>query len=112
MSDLQIILTTFPSQEIATLVIRRMLEERLIACGTLIPSVKSLYHWKGTIEEATEVMAVLKTDQEGVTRSMARLSELHPYEVPEIVVLDPEKVSAPYLAWLKDALRIQDSAVG
>lgn len=108
MSDLRIILTTCSSEEEATSAVRQLLEERLIACGTLIPGSKSLYHWKGAVEEATEVMVFLKTDHECVARCMARLAELHPYEVPEIVVLDTEKISAPYAAWLKDALRKLD----
>ena len=112
MNELQIILTTFSSEADAEIVVRQSLEERLIACGTLITGARSLYHWKGAIEDATEVMVVFKTDQDSAARCMERLSALHPYEVPEIVALNSEAASAPYAAWIKDALRITDSTLG
>lgn len=111
MSDLRIILTTFSSEADAASGVRQLLEERLIACGTILPGARSLYHWKGVVEEATEVMVFLKTDQERSKFCMARLAELHPYETPEIVVLHPENVSNSYRFWVKESLSKTDSAL-
>jgi periplasmic divalent cation tolerance protein len=105
LADLRLILTTFSSEEAARAVIRQLLEQKLIACGTLIPGAKSFYHWKGVIEESAEVLVLLKTNETKAPRCMKRLGELHPYEVPEIILLDPEAVTAPYAAWIKESLK-------
>lgn len=109
MSELSIILTTFPSEEVAASVVRELLKDKLIACGTLLLGARSLYHWKGKVEESAEVVVLLKTNQVRVDHCMERLTELHPYEVPEIVLIDPESVSAPYIAWVNASLMSEDS---
>lgn len=104
MSGLKIILTTFSTEPEAASVVNQLLEDRLIACGTMIPGAKSLYHWKGAIEESSEVVVLLKTESGITPRCMERLAELHPYDLPEIILIDPEKVSTPYAAWVKETL--------
>ncbi|MEI6323183.1 MAG: divalent-cation tolerance protein CutA [bacterium] len=111
MSDLRIILTTFSSEADAATGVRQLLEERLIACGTILPGARSIYHWKRVVEEAAEVIVFLKTDQERSKFCMARLAELHLYDTPEIVVLHPEDVSNRYLLWVKESLSKTDSAL-
>ena len=108
MSDkpsLRLILTTFSEEDAASAVERQLLEERLIACGTILPGARSLYHWKGKLEESSEVIVLFKTEAEIARRCMERLVELHPYEVPEIIQIDPEEVSTPYADWVRDSLR-------
>jgi periplasmic divalent cation tolerance protein len=56
------------------------------------------------VEESAEIQVILKTSAGGATRCMARLAELHPYELPEIVELDPASVSAPYASWIRESL--------
>ena len=103
-SEIRLILTTFADEESASAVLRTLLEERLIACGTLVPGVRSIYRWKGVIEESSEVQVVLKTSGEEASRCMARLEQLHPYEVPEIMELEPNAVSVPYVQWIRESL--------
>ncbi len=103
--EIRLILTTFADEAAATSVVRTLLEERLIACGSLIPGVTSIYRWKETLEESGEVQVMLKTSAETASRCMARLAQLHPYEVPEIIELEPKAVPGPYAAWLRDSLR-------
>lgn len=100
----RLLLSTFADEESALSVLRQLLEERLIACGTLIPGVRSLYRWKGKIEEASEVFVLMKTDQKNASRCMSRIQELHPYEVPELILLDLEAVADPYALWIREAL--------
>lgn len=102
--EIRLILTTFAEEAVASAIVRTLLQEGLIACGSLIPGVKSIYRWKGALEESAEVQAVLKTSPETASRCMARLAELHPYEVPEIIELEPKAVSGPYAAWVRDSL--------
>lgn len=101
---IRLILSSFADETSASVVVRGLLEERLIACGSMIPGVRSLYRWKGSIEESSEIQVLFKTDQDHATRCMERLAELHPYEVPEVLLLDVEEASAPYADWIRDAL--------
>jgi len=105
MSDnLRILLTTFTNRESAETIVRQLLDESLIACGTLLPGATSFYRWEGEITKASEVVVLMKTDKERSVRCMTRLQELHPYEVPEIILSEPEAVSGPYAAWIREAL--------
>lgn len=102
--DVRLLITTFADQEAASATVRQLLEERLIACGTLLPGSISLFRWQGKIEEASEVIVLMKTDQERSARCMERLRELHPYDLPEIILLKPEAVSGPYATWIRESL--------
>lgn len=85
--------------------LRSLLEERLVACGNLIPGVTSLYWWQGEIERDGEVVMWMETTAALAQRARERLRELHPYDVPKIVVLDPADVDPDYLAWLREVTR-------
>ena len=80
---------------------RKLLEERLIACVNLIPHVKSYFWWKGKIDQAEEVLMILKAPAKGIRKLKKRIAELHPYDVPEIVVLRVEDAWKPYAKWVK-----------
>jgi periplasmic divalent cation tolerance protein len=96
----RIVLTTASSAEEAERLARNLVEERLAACATLIPSVRSIYRWKDAIEDATETLLLLKTGNEQLAALEARLRELHSYETPEFLVLNVESGSRAYLEWL------------
>jgi periplasmic divalent cation tolerance protein len=100
MSQARIILTTVASVDAAETLARSLVEERLAACVNIVDRVQSIYRWKGAVESEKEVLLIIKTVARRVTELEARLHELHPYEVPEFVVLQPESLSEPYLAWL------------
>jgi periplasmic divalent cation tolerance protein len=104
-TDVRLALSTFSDDSSAESVVRKLLEERLIACGTLIPTVRSLYLWQGKIEESVETMVLFKTMHDVMPRFVERLEELHPYEVPEIILLEPETVSRGYEFWARESLR-------
>jgi periplasmic divalent cation tolerance protein len=75
-----------------------------LACGSILPGVTSFYVWEGAIKEASEVVVLIKTDQAHSKCCMVRLEELHRYEVPEIILLDPEAVSGAYAGWVMEVL--------
>lgn len=100
----RIVLTTCASPGEASRLARALVEERLAACATLIPSVQSIYHWQGEIELSTETLLLLKTGPEQLAALEARLHQLHSYQTPEFLVLGVEGVSHPYLEWLQSAL--------
>ncbi len=100
-----VIFSTFSNSEEARRVARTLVEERLAACANLLPSVESIYHWKGAIETANETLVVFKTTAECYPQFEARLKELHSYEVPEIVAFPVEAGFPPYLQWIRDSVK-------
>jgi periplasmic divalent cation tolerance protein len=99
--ELRLIVTTFAKESDATGTIRTLLAEELIACGTLLHRARSIYLWKDQIEDAEEIVVVLKTTTCAAGRAASRLRELHPYEVPEILTFTPETADAAYEHWVK-----------
>jgi periplasmic divalent cation tolerance protein len=102
---IQIVLTTAATPEEATRLARTLVEERLAACATIIPSVHSIYHWQGQIESATETLLLLKTSPDRIEALEARLHQLHSYQTPEFLVLPVDTASQPYFEWLQASLR-------
>ena len=94
-----LILTTLSASADAITFARTLVNEQLAACVNVLPPMTSLYRWKGEIEEDREQQIVIKTTEDRVIAIEARFRELHPYELPEFIVLDA-KASAPYLAWI------------
>ena len=104
MTTMILVLCTFPDLEQARQIGTALVERQLVACVNLLPGVQSIYRWNGKVEQAAEVLGVFKTAS-GLFPALAQaLAELHPYEVPEIVALQPESVAPSYLAWLAAAV--------
>ncbi|HET6409983.1 MAG TPA: divalent-cation tolerance protein CutA [Chthoniobacteraceae bacterium] len=99
-----VVFTTFPDQDTARRIVRTLVEERLVACGNLVPGVESIYRWKGEVETSAEVFAVLKTELSQYTAMEGRLKELHPYEVPECIMLRVRDGLPEYLRWVTESL--------
>jgi periplasmic divalent cation tolerance protein len=95
--------TTVASLQEARDLAGRILEKRLAACVQILPCV-SMYHWQGKVEDDTEQLCLMKTRQELFAQLRAELEEVHPYEVPEIIVLSITDASPAYLAWLDSEL--------
>jgi periplasmic divalent cation tolerance protein len=95
-----VVLSTFPDAEKAAQVARILVDEHLVACVNLVAAVRSIYRWQGAIQDETEALAIMKTTAEHYGALAARLVELHPYEVPEIIALPLAAGHPPYLGWL------------
>ena len=93
-------LVTAPDEETGRRIARALVEERLAACVNVLPGVRSIYRWKGAVEEASEVMLVAKTRAERAGLLAARVRALHPYELPEVVALPVTDGSRAYLRWV------------
>jgi periplasmic divalent cation tolerance protein len=102
---LRLVLTTTATAGEAARIGRTLVEERLVACATLIPGAQSIYRWQGQVETAAETLLLLKTAPALVEALEARLLQLHSYQTPEFLVLPVEAVSQPYLDWLTASLR-------
>lgn len=112
MSDVRVALVTAPTDEVAISICRSLLEERLIACGNVVSGVRSLYRWEGSIRDEAEVLLVLKTSVGRVDALVERVPQLHPYDVPEVVVLGIEAGNAPYLDWVTGETMEREQAEG
>jgi len=95
-----VVLTTLASPEAAERFVRALLERRLIACGTLLPGATSLYHWEGHVETAQETVVLLKTRAALFEPLRTAFTELHPYEVPELLALPVDAGLEAYLGWV------------
>ncbi len=78
-----------------------LVEERLAACVNIAPNLTSIYRWKGAIEKEQETLLLIKTQASLFQKIAARLEELHPYEVFELIGLRPTHSHEPYLEWLR-----------
>ncbi len=102
--EARVVLVTAPDTEGAASLVRALLERRLIACGNIVPGLRSLYWWQGKICDEPEVLLVLKSARAHLEALEAAIVELHPYDTPEVLVLPVEAGSARYLEWLACAL--------
>ncbi|MGE0160329.1 MAG: divalent-cation tolerance protein CutA [Gemmatimonadales bacterium] len=96
------VLTTLPSADVAERIGAALVEERLVACANVLPGVRSIFRWKGSVSTEAEVLVVLKTTTLRLEALHQRLIELHPYEVPELIALDVRAGHPPYLDWVRD----------
>jgi periplasmic divalent cation tolerance protein len=94
-------LTTAPSVAAARRLVRKLVERRLVACGTVMPGAVSTYWWQGAVADEEEVVVVLKTTTARWAELAAALPALHPYEVPELIALPVVAGHTPYLAWVR-----------
>jgi len=97
---IHIVLTTFANAEDAAKAVRTLVDEQIIACGTILPGARSIYRWKDAIEDTEESVVLLKTSAERFPALEERLRAIHPYETPEIIALDPTAVSKDYADWV------------
>lgn len=104
MTEMLMVFTTFADADDAARVVRTLVEERLIACGNLLPGVRSLYRWEGKVADQPEVMVLMKTRKQDWSALMSRLHELHPYRTPECVAVRIASGAPAYMAWLEAAL--------
>jgi len=100
----RVVLTTAANPDEAARMGRTLVEERLVACATLIPGVESIYRWKGKVESSTETLVLLKIGPGPISALEARLHQLLSYQTPEFLVLQVDAASQPYLDWLQESL--------
>lgn len=96
-----VVFSTFPNPEKAAEAARTLVTDGLAACVNLVGPVRSIYRWKGEVQDDTETLAVIKTTRETFDAMKARLVELHPYEVAEVIALPVEAGHALYLDWVE-----------
>ena len=105
-SSALLLLTTLDADADASTLARTLVDEGLAACVNILPAMRSIYRWKGAIEEAREQQLLIKTSPAAIDALKARILELHPYETPELLVLDADG-SPAYLRWLEETTSLR-----
>ena len=100
-----LVLTTLPADTDVVAFAKSLVEERLAACVNLLPLMESVYQWEGRVEVESERQLIIKTTRERTETLWERVRELHPYEVPEFVVLSIIDGNDAYLRWIADSTR-------
>ena len=95
-----IVLTTISLDVDASVLGTRLVEERLAACVNVLPEMDSFFRWRGAVERDQERQVIIKTTAARLADLERRLHELHPYELPEFLVLAAAHGSEAYLRWL------------
>jgi periplasmic divalent cation tolerance protein len=98
--DAIVVLMTAGSREEAARLADILVVARLAACVQILPEIESVYHWKGNVERAAEILLLAKTTETNFAALEAMVRSLHSYETPEIIALPVTAASAPYLEWL------------
>jgi periplasmic divalent cation tolerance protein len=104
MTDARIVLTTVALHETAISIAQTLVAERLAACVNVAPAVESVYWWQGKMDHSLEYVLTIKTTADRIDALRERLLGLHPYEMPEFVVLTVEGGSDGYLGWIRDSV--------
>lgn len=102
--ELLVVLSTFPNMDVAREIATKLVERRLAACVNLLPGAQSIYRWRGQVETAEEVMALIKTTPAFYLTLEENLKELHPYEVPEIIALPADRAHELYAQFVREAV--------
>jgi periplasmic divalent cation tolerance protein len=100
MTDKIVVLSTCASEDEAEKLARLLLDRRLAACVSVIPAVRSFYHWKGAIESSDECLLLIKSSRDRFADLCEALEQAHSYEVPEVLALPVVAGAANYLEWL------------
>ncbi len=101
-----VVFCTTPDQKTAEQLANTLVEEKLAACCNLIPNLTSIYFWQGKIHKDAEVLLIIKSDRKLFSKLEAKIKELHPYEVPEIISMAIEEGNKDYLHWIHEVLGV------
>jgi len=100
-----VVLTTLPADADGEAFGRTLVDERLAACVNLLAAMESVYRWEGRVERETERQIIIKTSRDRLATLWDRVRELHPYEVPEFIVLQVADGNDAYLRWIGDSTK-------
>jgi periplasmic divalent cation tolerance protein len=97
--------TSTAKAEDAGRIATQLVERKLAACVQIVEPITSVYRWEGKIESEREILLLIKTTQDLISRIAELLDEIHPYEVPELVATPIVAGSTAYLSWLEDSVQ-------
>jgi len=101
----QLVLSTCPDKDVAHCIAQHLVTEKLAACVNILPSVTSVYIWQAELQCDDEVQLLIKTDSTKFKQLNARINELHPYDVVEVIALNIQQGDTHYLNWITESLK-------
>ena len=96
---------TAPDAEVAERIARRLVGDRLAACVQQVPGLTSTYVWEGEVEQASEVLLLVKTTTGAFEAVCATVTAVHPYDVPEILAVPVTAAPGSYERWVEESVR-------
>lgn len=102
--EYRLAITTCPDMDVADTIAAALVEEGLAACVNILPGARSVYEWQGKLKKEQELVLLIKSTGNRLAALEARLLELHPYELPELIVVPVIGGLAPYLSWIETQL--------
>ncbi len=96
---------TVPDEQTASTIARHLVEARLAACCNIIPGLRSIYIWEGSIQDDKELLLIIKSKASLFDQLQATIKSLHPYQVPEILALPVDSGNKEYLKWLDEHVK-------
>ena len=106
LQDQYVICLISTPQEQAERIAKEFVSQKLAACAQILNPIHSIYWWQGKIEQDKEALILLKTMAEFIKKIKKSLKAVHPYEVPELIVIPIQDGYAPYLSWISESLEI------
>jgi periplasmic divalent cation tolerance protein len=103
-TDKIVVFSTCDSEEQAGQIARALVEQQLAACVNILPGARSIYRWKGQVEDAAEWMLIIKSRRDLMEQLRAAIGKIHTYEVPELLAVPVVDGSESYLAWIDKEL--------
>ncbi len=100
MTETVVVFVTAPSGEKAAEIARVVVQEKLAACGNVLPGIRSIYAWEGEMHDEAEALLVLKAPRRRFSELCDRVVALHPYEVPEVIGIAIEGGNERYIDWI------------
>lgn len=100
MTGALLVLCTCANREEADRLANALVSEQLAACANILPQIRSVYRWQGAIEQADEILILIKTSEKVFPQLRDRILELHSYDTPEVIALPIADGSSAYLEWL------------
>lgn len=106
--DTHLCFCTCPNGEVAGRIADTLVDERLAACVSVLPGLRSVYRWQGAIQRDDEVLLLIKTTRDRIETLSTRVASLHPYELPELLAVEVTGGMAAYLDWVEAQTRTGD----
>lgn len=100
-----VVLVTAPHREEAERIARKLLDERVAACVNIVEGIRSLFWWQGKVDEASEVLIIIKTRLDLFEKVIEYIKRLHSYSVPEIIALPIIAGNVEYLRWIDEVVK-------
>lgn len=103
--ETRVVLITVPDMAQASRIANELVSKRLAACTSILPGLQSVYYWKGAVQQDNECLLIIKTTKIHIPEMEQLIESIHPYEVPEFIVFNPDYLGAKYSSWLVESLK-------